>query len=101
MKILIIVILIIFSFCYIQSKTLDDQRPPLNERKFTSPVIESLIKSISGRMKDKEMARIFINAFPNTIDTTVDYDPINKDSFVITGDIDAMYSKILKSRWYL
>ena len=33
------------------------------------------------------------NCFPNTLDTTVDFEIINKkpDSFIITGDIDAMW----------
>ena len=36
---------------------------------------------------------MFENCYPNTIDTTVDYEIIDgkPDTFIITGDIDAMW----------
>ncbi len=39
------------------------------------------------------MAWLFENCFPNTLDTTVDFEIFNDkpDTFVITGDIDAMW----------
>ena len=39
------------------------------------------------------MAWLFENCFPNTLDTTVDFEMINgkPDTYVITGDIDAMW----------
>lgn len=39
------------------------------------------------------MAWLFENCFPNTLDTTIDFEMINgkPDTFVITGDIDAMW----------
>ena len=34
---------------------------------------------------------MFEICLPNTLDTTVDYDKEKLDTFVITGDIDAMW----------
>jgi meiotically up-regulated gene 157 (Mug157) protein len=45
-------------------------------------------------MKDKQLATMFINCFPNTLDTTVDFTKMNDgsfDTFIITGDILAMW----------
>lgn len=67
------------------------QRPSPSERKFKSSVIEDTIKDISSRMKDKELAQIFSNTFPNTLDTTVFYNEKEQDTFIITGDIPAMW----------
>jgi hypothetical protein len=45
----------------IAASTLGRARIPPNQRKFTSPAIDSVIANITGRMKDKEMAKIFEN----------------------------------------
>jgi meiotically up-regulated gene 157 (Mug157) protein len=68
-------------------------RPPLAKRKFTSKVIEEIIATTKTRIKDPEIAWIFENCFPNTLDTTVEYSLLNgvPDTFVITGDIHAMW----------
>jgi len=44
-------------------------------------------------MADPEMAWLFGNCFPNTLDTTVDFQVTGgrPDTFVITGDIEAMW----------
>ena len=60
-------------------------RPEPNKRRFTSPVIEQVIQNISSRMKDKDLASIFSNCLPNTLDTTVYWNPSQNDTFVITG----------------
>lgn len=69
------------------------KRPPINERTFTSEAIENQLLEITSFIKDKELAWMFENCYPNTLDTTVDYDLINNkpDTFIITGDIDAMW----------
>ncbi|MBS1948419.1 MAG: glycoside hydrolase family 125 protein [Bacteroidetes bacterium] len=63
------------------------------ERKFKSPAIERAIAAIKKNVGNKEMAWLFENCFPNTLDTTVDFEIINgkPDTYVITGDIDAMW----------
>jgi uncharacterized protein len=64
-----------------------------NLRKFKSPAVEKLIAEIKSKIGNKEIAWLFENCFPNTLDTTVDFEIINgkPDTFVITGDIDAMW----------
>ena len=68
-------------------------RPPLSKRTFTSEAVEDLIVFIKNQIKDKELSWMFENCYPNTIDTTVDYEIIDgkPDTFIITGDIDAMW----------
>lgn len=64
------------------------------QRCFVSPIIDQVTREVSGRIKDREVAWLFGNCFPNTLDTTVDFCRDAKgrpDSFVITGDIDAMW----------
>jgi meiotically up-regulated gene 157 (Mug157) protein len=69
------------------------QRPPLEERTFTSPVVEETIDRVGARIADEELAWMFRNCYPNTLDTTVDFEIIDgkPDTFIITGDIDAMW----------
>ncbi|MEP6682148.1 MAG: glycoside hydrolase family 125 protein [Parafilimonas sp.] len=68
-------------------------RPPLAERKFTSDVVEATIAQMKSTLPNKELAWMFENCFPNTLDTTVFYEEHNgvPDTYVITGDIDAMW----------
>lgn len=70
------------------------QRPPVAERRFTSDVVESLIARVASQIADPELAWLFANCLPNTLDTTVDHrlDADGRpDTYVITGDIDAMW----------
>lgn len=69
------------------------QRPPLAQRKFTSKAIEDVIVKTRKQIKDPELAWMFENCFPNTLDTTIDFQMVNNspDTFVITGDIHAMW----------
>jgi len=69
------------------------KRPPLSERKFTSNAVETTIRTIKKQIADPELAWLFENCFPNTLDTTVDFEIIDgkPDTYVITGDIDAMW----------
>lgn len=63
------------------------------ERNFKSKAIEKAIKDFQKEVKDKELAWLFNNCFPNTLDTTVIYSEKNNkpDTYIITGDIDAMW----------
>ncbi len=69
------------------------QRPPLNQRNFKSKAVEETIKRVKSKIKDPKLAWMFENCFPNTIDTTVKFSMQNgkPDTFVITGDINAMW----------
>ena len=68
-------------------------RPPLAQRKFSSKAVEATIAQIKSQLPNKELGWLFENCFPNTLDTTVDHETINgqPDTYVITGDIDAMW----------
>lgn len=63
------------------------------KRNFTSKAVEKAIDTFSKNVKNKELAWLFNNCFPNTLDTTVFYEKKNgkPDTYVITGDIDAMW----------
>lgn len=69
------------------------KRPPVEQRKFTSKAIEDIITKTTKQIKDPELAWMFENCFPNTLDTTVEFQNVNgvSDTFVITGDIHAMW----------
>lgn len=68
-------------------------RTALAQRKFTSAAVENLIARFKSSTSNKEIAWLFENCFPNTLDTTVDFEMVNgkPDTYVITGDIDAMW----------
>jgi meiotically up-regulated gene 157 (Mug157) protein len=68
-------------------------RPPLSERKFTSPAVEAFLARTAARIPDPELAQLFTNCFPNTLDTTVEPGTFegHPDTAVITGDIPAMW----------
>jgi meiotically up-regulated gene 157 (Mug157) protein len=68
-------------------------RPKLSDRKFSSKIIEKIIKETQSKISNEKLAWMFENCFPNTLDTTVDFSMINNkpDTYVITGDIDAMW----------
>jgi len=78
---------------YSSDRPLPSKRCP-TQRCFVSPVIDEVTRQVSSRIKDHELARLFSNCFPNTLDTTVDFNRNadgRPDGFVITGDIDAMW----------
>ncbi len=68
-------------------------RIPVSERNFTSEAVEKAISEFQRNVPNKELGWLFNNCFPNTLDTTVDYEVIDgqPDTYVITGDIDAMW----------
>ena len=68
-------------------------RPPVSERHFTSKAVENTIANAKAKIKDPKLAWMFENCFPNTLDTTVEFGTKNgrPDTFVITGDIHAMW----------
>jgi meiotically up-regulated gene 157 (Mug157) protein len=69
------------------------KRPSIADRKFRSVEVEKTIKKVKSFIRDEEVAWMFENCFPNTLDTTIDFEMIDgkPDTFVITGDIDAMW----------
>src|SRR6186713_1018319 len=77
-------------------------RTPLNQRKFNSPAVEAAIIEFKKNISNKEIAWLFENCFPNTLDTTVDFEIIGgkPDTYVITGDIDAMWLRDSSAQVY-
>lgn len=69
------------------------QRPPVSKRNFTSKAVEAKIKEVKAAIADPELAWMFENCYPNTLDTTVEMGVLDgkADTFVITGDIHAMW----------
>lgn len=68
-------------------------RTPVAQRKFKSVAVERTIHRVHDRVGNKELAWMFENCFPNTLDTTVEFTVVDgrPDTYVITGDIDAMW----------
>ena len=68
-------------------------RVAVAKRKFQSPAVEKTIARVQAGIGNRELAWMFGNCFPNTLDTTVDFEMVNgrPDTYVITGDIDAMW----------
>lgn len=69
------------------------KRPAAEKRTFVSEGIDQKISEVKAVIQDAEFAWLFENCYPNTLDTTVDYEVIDgkPDTFIITGDIDAMW----------
>lgn len=85
------------------------QRPSQHCRTFSSDLVEKVIRDLNASMIDRDLARIFENAFPNTLDTTVKWHVNGNEkqkkahffssddedawqgaqSFIVTGDINA------------
>ena len=72
---------------------LPNARPAVSERRFRSEAVEERIELVRRMIADPALATIFVNCFPNTLDTTVTPGTFEgkPDTFVVTGDIDAMW----------
>lgn len=69
-------------------------RPPESGRLFHSDAVEAEIMRVKSLLTHPKLAWMFENCFPNTLDTTVFYtcgEGGDDDTFVITGDIEAMW----------
>jgi meiotically up-regulated gene 157 (Mug157) protein len=70
-------------------------RPSEHDRLFRSESIERAIGEVASVIADEDILRMFYKCFPNTLDTTVHFtehdDDGLPDTFVVTGDIPAMW----------
>lgn len=72
-------------------------RPPPADRRFRSAAVERFLTTTEARVLaaggDPELATLFVNCFPNTLDTTVEPGTFEgkPDTVVLTGDIPAMW----------
>lgn len=75
--------------------TIKDLRPAEEKRLFRSEAVEKQIIDLKSKLTaiDPKLYWMFVNCFPNTLDTTVWYsnESGDDDTFVITGDIHAMW----------
>lgn len=70
------------------------RRPDAGDRLFVSETVERYISDIASQISDPKLRWMFVNCFPNTLDTTVHYgkdENGDDDTFVYTGDIAAMW----------
>jgi hypothetical protein len=76
-----------------QTVPFPSKRPQQAHRKFQSEAVEAFISKTTKRIGDPELATLFANCFPNTLDTTVEVGEFDgkPDTAVITGDIPAMW----------
>lgn len=67
-------------------------RPLPEHRRFASDVVDNLIEEYKARgFLDAKVGKIFENALPNCLDTTIFHQNGADDTFIITGDIEAMW----------
>ncbi|KAH8731642.1 hypothetical protein GQ44DRAFT_699030 [Phaeosphaeriaceae sp. PMI808] len=73
------------------------QRPSVECRTFKSQGLEDTLSRMESVIKDPDLYRLFQNAYPNTLDTAIKWKGYSADNsaeeltFIITGDIDAMW----------
>jgi len=73
------------------------QRPSEECRTFKSQGLEDTVTRMQKVIKDPDLYRLFQNAYPNTLDTAIKWKGYAADNaaeeltFVITGDINAMW----------
>jgi uncharacterized protein len=75
------------------SPKLPHARPAVADRKFSSPAVEDAIATLQRQIGDPALRVLVENCLPNTLDTTVYPGEFDKhpDTYVVTGDIDAMW----------
>jgi meiotically up-regulated gene 157 (Mug157) protein len=78
------------------------KRPAPGARKFTSNIVDETIAAYKARIKDGKLAWMFENCYPNTLDTTCEHTLKDgrPDTFVITGDIHAMWLRDSSAQVY-
>lgn len=69
-------------------------RPAVSDRLFVSKAIENEMARVSALLTNPQLRWMFMNCFPNTVDTTVRYYTLedgDDDTLIYTGDIHAMW----------
>ena len=58
----------------LSAQSYESKRPPVEDRLFTSNAVELKIQEVASQLTNPKLAWMFVNCFPNTLDTTVHYD---------------------------
>ncbi|KAK5938075.1 hypothetical protein PMZ80_009664 [Knufia obscura] len=73
------------------------QRPDPACRTAASPALDGVIADMQSKVADPDLYRLFVNSFPNTLDTAIRWQGVAANNsaeelaFIITGDINAMW----------
>src|ERR1700761_5652747 len=73
------------------------QRPVTRCRTFNLSIVDETVERVSKDISDPDLKRLFVNSYPNTLDTAVKWkgyahgSPGEELTFLITGDINAMW----------
>ncbi|OAQ73827.1 hypothetical protein VFPPC_01442 [Pochonia chlamydosporia 170] len=73
------------------------QRPESRCRSYVVPEVEQTLSKVKRMIKDTDLYSLFVNTWPNTVDTTILWhgkaldNPDEELAFVTTGDIHAMW----------
>ena len=95
MKNLIASVVAFVSLTSLSAQTYESRRPLEKDRLFVSEVVEKKVAEVASQLTDPKLSWMFVNCFPNTLDTTVHFDKDGNegrgDTFIYTGDIAAMW----------
>lgn len=95
MKRLILIAAALSACSLLPAETLDSLRPTEQQRLFRSKAIDKKIERVRKTIKDPILAWMFEGCFPNTLDTTIHFTEgdadHDDDTYIITGDIPAMW----------
>jgi hypothetical protein len=94
--------LLVSATAWAQDENFPTVRVSAAKRKFRSEAVERTIERVKSSIGNKEIGWMFGNCFPNTLDTTVDFSMVDgrPDTYVITGDIDAMWLRDSSAQVY-
>jgi uncharacterized protein len=86
-----LILLLAYILAASEAASLPNQRPDVNNRTFTSKAIDELITQLTPLFNDNNLAVLFSNCLPNTLDTTISSvnfdDESDPDAFIITGKL--------------
>jgi meiotically up-regulated gene 157 (Mug157) protein len=69
------------------------RRPAPGQRTLASSAVEATLLRVKASIADRELAWLFENCYPNTLDTTIALGDLDgrPDTFIVTGDIPALW----------